>query len=92
MAGGGTVLELENDLLVGALSYGEVQLNALKLSIEKAGVPVEYQLSSTGASLVCGGGKVVLRKEQENDFVLEGDPSALYYKIRAILYQRYAFI
>ena len=82
---------VNSELKVGAISNGEVQLNRLKQMLEKNGVSVEYRLSSTGGTLVCGN-QVLLKKEQENDFVIEGPPTALYYRVRQILYSRFAFI
>jgi hypothetical protein len=76
---------------IGTISVGEVQLKTLKEALEAAGVTVEYRLSSSGSLLVCGN-QVLIRKGDENDFVLEGPPSAVYYDTRKILYKQLALV
>lgn len=78
-------------LSIGAVSVGEVLLENLRQLVERMGVSTEYRLSASGGLLVCGG-QVVLRKEEENDFVLEGPPTAAFYKTRQALYQQFAFV
>ena len=76
---------------LGALSVGEVLLHSLKNIIEQYGVSVEFKLTERGAVLVCAG-QVVIRKEGDHDFVLEGPPIPAYWEARKALYQHYAFI
>ena len=84
-------LETENSLSVGVVSVGEVLLNNLKQAIELTGVPVEVRLTEKGSVLVCGG-QVLIRKDGDNDFVVEGPPSQAYWEARKALYQQYAFV
>ena len=84
-------LETENSLSVGVVSVGEVLLNNLKQAIELTGVPVEFRLTDKGGVLVCGG-QVLIRKDGDNDFVVEGPPSQAYWEARKALYQQYAFV
>eukprot|EP01041_Mallomonas_annulata_P005678 gene5678-11459_t len=78
-------------LSIGAVSVGEVLLDSLKQHLELSGVTSDYRLASSGGYLVCAS-QVVLRKEQENEFLLEGAPSAAFFKTRQALYQKFAFI
>jgi Cleavage and polyadenylation factor 2 C-terminal len=52
---------------------------------------VEFRLTSAGGVLVCGG-QVIIRKEGDNDFVIEGPPTQAYFEARKALYQQYAFV
>ena len=74
---------------IGAISVGEVQLKSLKEALESAGMAVEYKLGITGSMLVCTN-QVVIRKDGENDFVIEGPPNIAYYEARKILYAQFA--
>lgn len=74
---------------MGAISVGEVQLKTLKEALESAGIAVEYKLGTTGSMLVCAS-QVVVRKDGENDFVLEGPPNIAYYEARKILCAQFA--
>ena len=76
------------DIGLGAVSVGEVQLKALKGALEARGVPVEFRL---GLGLVCGA-QVIIRKDNENDFILEGPPSTTFFEARKILYEQFALI
>ena len=84
-------LQLPLDAAVGAVSVGEVLLESLRQQLERIGVSTEYRLSSSGGYLVCGG-QVILKKERENDFVLEGPPIAAYFMTRKMLYEQFAFL
>jgi hypothetical protein len=37
-------------------------------------------------------GQVIVRKENENDFIVEGPPVAAYYQVRKALYQQFSYI
>ena len=74
---------------MGAISVGEVQLKTLKEALESAGIAVEYKLGTMGSMLVCAN-QVVVRKDGENDFVIEGPPNIAYYEARRILYAQFA--
>ena len=70
---------------------GDVLLNNLKHQIEQSGVPVEFRLTSSGGVLICGS-QVIVRKDRDNDFVIEGPPVHAYFAARKALYQQYAFV
>lgn len=74
---------------MGTISVGEVQLKTLKEALESAGMSVEYRLGTSGSMLVCAN-QVVIRKDGENDFVIEGPANIAYYEARKILYAQFA--
>lgn len=76
---------------IGAVSVGEVLLKTLQNELEKSGVSVEYKLIPGGAILLCAG-QVIVRKENENDFVVEGPPCQAYFQIKNAIYHQFAFI
>lgn len=76
---------------IGVVSVGEVNLNSLRQLIEASGSMVEYRLGSSGGMLICGE-QVIIRKENNNDFVIEGPPVPAFYHARKALYQQFAFI
>lgn len=76
---------------LGTLSLGEVQLKTVKEALEASGISAEYRLASSGSILVCGN-QVIIRKDNENDFVLEGPPTSVYFEARKILYGQFALI
>lgn len=80
---------------IGMISVGEVSLNALKTALEKAGLVVEaFSARSSGSVrtyLVCET-QVVIRKDNENDFVVEGPPVAAFYQARKIIYKHFAIV
>jgi cleavage and polyadenylation specificity factor subunit 2 len=75
-----------------AISIGEIMLDKLKSLLEsKYNLSVEFRLGASGAMLICGGSTIV-RKENENDFLIEGAPGPTYYAVRRAIYQQIAFI
>lgn len=76
---------------IGVVSVGEVTLNSLRQLIEATGCTVEFRLGSSGGILICGD-QVIIRKENNNDFVIEGPPVPAFYQARKALYQQFAFI
>lgn len=75
-----------------AISVGEIMLNNLKQILEQSyGLQVEFRVSKDGGMLVCNS-SVIIRKKNDNDFVVEGSPSATYYTVRKALYNQIAFI
>jgi hypothetical protein len=76
---------------IGAISVGEVLLKTLQGELEKSGVSVEYKLIPGGAILLCAG-QVIVRKENENDFVIEGPPCQAYFQIKNAIYRQFAFV
>mmetsp|Transcript_334 Transcript_334/g.618 ORF Transcript_334/g.618 Transcript_334/m.618 type:complete len:893 (+) Transcript_334:113-2791(+) len=76
---------------VGAISVGEVLLNTLQLDLTSSGVIVESKLGFGGAMLVCAG-QVTVRKENENDFIVEGPPCTTFFQVRDAVYKQFAFI
>lgn len=80
---------------IGMISAGEVSLNALKTALEKSGLAVEsFAAVSSGsvrAYLVCEQ-QVIIRKDNENDFVLEGPPVPAFWQARKILYKQFLVV
>ena len=67
-------------------------LSTLKSKLELKGIAVEFRLGgSGGGTLVCGS-QVLVRKSSDNEFVLEGPPIAVYFDVRKVLYDHFAFI
>lgn len=80
---------------IGLVSVGEVSLNVLKGALEKVGLKVEaltaVSAGSVRAYLVCEG-QVIVRKDNENDFVVEGPPVPAFFKARKCIYAHFAFV
>lgn len=81
----------EGAVKIGAISVGEVLLKTLQAELEKSSVSVEYKLIPGGAILLCAG-QVIVRKENENDFVVEGPPCQAYFQIKNAIYRQFAFL
>jgi hypothetical protein len=75
----------------GAVSVGEVLLETLKQRLEDAGVSVQYKLGKKGGMLLCDNA-VVIRKENENDFIIEGASCRALTAARKALYDCYTFL
>ncbi len=69
------------------LSQGKIKLDVMKQLLAKSG----YKANFCGGMLVCDDG-VVLKRDKNNEIVIEGTLSASYYCIRDILYQQYTLI
>ena len=76
---------------LGAVSAGEVQLEALKHKLEGAGVSVEYRLGAKGGVLVCDG-TVVISKSNENEFDIEGSWCRALVTARKVVYECFTFL
>ena len=80
---------------IGMISAGEVSLNALKIALEKSGLAVEsFAAVSSGsvrAYLLCEQ-QVIIRKDNENDFVVEGPPVPAFWAARKVLYRQFAVV
>ena len=90
-----------------AISVGEITLNSLKIHLETLNYNIEFKLTPKGAVLICDN-QVIIRKNDDvsiepsrtisggdvitNDFVLEGPPVKVYWEIKKILYDKFAFI
>lgn len=77
---------------IGAVSVGEVLLKTLQFELEKLGVSVEYKLIPGGGAILLCAGQVIVRKENENDFVVEGPPCQAYFQIKSAIYRQFAFL
>lgn len=75
----------------GAVSVGEVLLETLKQRLENNGVSVQYMLGRRGGMLLCDNA-VVIRKENENDFIIEGSSCRALTAARKALYDCYTFL
>jgi hypothetical protein len=84
-------VQQEGAVRIGAISVGEVLLKTLQAELEKSSVSVEYKLIPGGAILLCAG-QVIVRKENENDFVVEGPPCQAYFQIKNAIYRQFAFL
>ena len=78
--------------LIGMVSVGEVTFDRLLRTIQKLReggeeLSVEYR---EGVLLL--GGQVAVRKENENDFVVEGPPLPVFWEVRRALYQQFCSI
>lgn len=76
---------------LGAVSVGEVLLETLKRRLEATGVSVEYMLGRRGGMLLCDG-VVAIRKENDNDIVVEGTASPALAAARKTLSDFYTFL
>lgn len=74
------------------ISVGEVMLSTLKSKLESKGISVEFRLGGTGGGTLVCGSQVLVRKNSDNEFVLEGPPIAVYFDVRKVLYDHFAFI
>ena len=88
-------IAIQNDNGI-TLSVGEVGLNSLKSAIIDAGIKVESITTTSkdgevSTILVCDK-QVIIRKENDNDFMIEGPPVPAYWKTRTILYSHFAFL
>lgn len=81
----------EHSVSLGAISAGEVLLETIKQRLEAAGVFVEYKLGRKGGMLLCDN-VVVVRKENENDVVIEGGQSVALDAARRALYDSYTIL
>lgn len=90
-------LDVSSPIVIGKdvpsslLSVGEVMLNTLKQMLEGKGVTVEFIVSATGSLLLCNS-QVIIRKERENDFTIEGPPVGAYFEARRALYELFACV
>ena len=75
----------------GAVSVGEVLLETLKQRLEDSGISVQYMLGRKGGMLLCDN-VVVIRKENENDFIIEGASCRALTAARKALYDCYTFL
>lgn len=85
------VLECAVGMEEGAVSVGEVHIDTLKSRLEAAGMAVEFRREGGETQLVCGG-QVIIRKNKENDFLLEGPPVPAYFEARRIIYEYFTFV
>jgi hypothetical protein len=74
-----------------SLSVGEVPLNSIKQQMETRGLGVDFRIGTEGGALVCGS-QVIVKKEGDNDFVIEGPPVKAFYDARKALYDHFAFV
>lgn len=92
---GSKIFDADNPIvwpqLIGAISVGEVTLNSLKNTIEQYGIVVDFKIGAAGGMLICGS-QVIVRRDDINDFIIEGPPTPVYYVVRKALYQQFAFI
>jgi Cft2 family RNA processing exonuclease len=80
---------------IGGVSAGEIQLKSLQQLLEDVKVPTEYKVGREGGILRCGNtgpSTTTIRKENQNDFVVEGPPSYAFYESRSALYKKFAFL
>jgi hypothetical protein len=88
---------------IGAVSVGEITLEALQKRIQDLGVRVTKDVENLTPFLLCEGGggggdgcnqgvRVTKDKDYENSFNLDGPPSPTLYLVRQVLYELYAFI
>jgi hypothetical protein len=67
-------------------------LSSLKQKREQRGMQVEFRLGvGSGGVLICGQ-QVMVRKENDNDFIVEGPPVPAYFQVRKVLYEHFAFV
>jgi hypothetical protein len=76
---------------IGILSIGEVMLDTLKQRLEISGVKVEYRLGTQGGMLLCDD-IVVIKKQSDNNFSIEGVSSKTLQIARDTLYECYTFL
>lgn len=75
---------------LGSISFGEVSLNSLKSKLGNMGksIDVEYKLGASGATLICSN-QLAVWKVNENDFLVEGAPGALFNNARDVVYSNF---
>jgi hypothetical protein len=87
------------------LSYSDVKLKNLKTAIESrhnnpafnlpSSAPsstADLKLGASGERLLVYGGQTVVRKENENDFLIEGPPGPTFWEAREVLYQQFTTV
>jgi hypothetical protein len=77
---------------IGLVSLGEVSLSVLRMALERAGLFVEAQTAvSSGAvrAYLLVESQVVVHKENENDFVVEGPPVQAFFRCRQVIYKHF---
>jgi hypothetical protein len=72
----------------GPISEGEVSLETVKARLEQAGVRVEYK---RGGTLILDN-TVIVKKENDNDFSIEGPSCKALYAARQALYSHFIFV
>ena len=85
---------IQSKEILGRISFGEVSLNSLRSKISNrrgSNISVEYKLGIQGASVISNN-QVVVRKINENDFLLEGSPGNTFYQTREILYSNFTSV
>ena len=81
-------LEYDPDSFIGMISVGEVTFDRIIRTMKKQyNTPVEFK---DGMLILAG--QVIVKKENENDFIVEGPPVAAYYQVRKVLYQQFSYI
>ena len=81
-------LEYDPDSFIGMVSVGEVTFDRIIKTMKKQyNTPVEFK-----DGMLVLAGQVIVRKENENDFIVEGPPVAAYYQVRKALYQQFSYI
>jgi hypothetical protein len=81
-------LEYDPDSFIGMISVGEVTFDRIIKTMKKQyNTPVEFK---DGMLILAG--QVIVKKENENDFIVEGPPVTAYYQVRKVLYQQFSYI
>ncbi len=78
-------------IAIGAVSTGDVSLETIQERLEFHGISVEYKLVKGGGTLVCDG-SVIIRKDNENEFVVEGAACRALVAARKALYDSFTFL
>jgi hypothetical protein len=81
----------KNKTTIELISYGEIMLEKLRQLLENSGIKVEFRLSLNGGVLICNE-QILIRKGNENDFLVEGPPLPVFYEVRKVLYQLFEFV
>ena len=83
---------------LGRISFGEVSLNTLisKLSSRRSGdysqgLKVEMRATEKSVTLLCSN-QLAIRRVNENDFLMEGAPGALFTDARDIVYSNFSYM
>jgi hypothetical protein len=82
-------LPIEETNLLGVVSHGEVTLTMLKTLFELKNI--KTNIGMNGNSLICND-QVIIRKDNNNNFQVEGPPIKAFYDARKILYEQFAFL